>query len=77
MNLAKYCDKGSKIAVSGRLKQDAYVDADGKSHSKIYVLSTKVEFLSSKPKSPDFADDFEDEIVDDELTDESVQMKDL
>ncbi len=67
MNLVKYCDKGSKIGITGHLAQSSYVDTEGKKRSKVFVRATVIEFLSTKPKNPDFTNDFEDEIVNDEV----------
>jgi single-strand DNA-binding protein len=59
-NLAKYCSKGSKIAVSGKLVQQTW-EYDGKKQSKVLIQANNVMFLDSKkegqaPKEPSQAD---------------------
>src|SRR5574344_1614273 len=46
-NLAKYCSKGSKIAVSGKLIQQTW-EHEGKKQSKVLVQANNVMFLDSK-----------------------------
>ena len=48
VNLAKYQDKGSLLAISGRLKTGSYEKEDG---TKVYtteVMVNQIQFLSSK-----------------------------
>lgn len=49
-NIARYCLKGSKIAIIGALETNAYTDKEGKNHSSIEINVTEVQFLSSQPK---------------------------
>ena len=49
-NLAAYCHKGSKVAVSGSLQQNIWEDENGKKHYETYINVQTVEFLDSKPK---------------------------
>lgn len=44
----KYLDKGSNIAIVGRLKTDTWENDEGKKQYKTYVLCDKLEFLGSK-----------------------------
>ena len=46
-NLAKYCGKGSKIAVSGKLIQQSW-EYEGKKQSKVLVQAFNIMFLDSK-----------------------------
>jgi single-strand DNA-binding protein len=46
-NLAKYCGKGSKIAVSGKLIQQSW-EYEGKKQSKVLIQANNVMFLDSK-----------------------------
>lgn len=46
-NLHKYCDKGSKIAVSGKLIQQTW-EHEGKNQSKVLVQAFNVMFLDTK-----------------------------
>lgn len=49
-NLAKYCGKGSKIAIDGELRIDSFDGRDGKKVYKTYILVGSVEFLDTKKK---------------------------
>ena len=49
-NLAKYCGKGSKIAIDGELIIDSFDGRDGKKVYKTYILVGSVEFLDTKKK---------------------------
>jgi single-strand DNA-binding protein len=48
----EYLKKGRGVRVVGRLKQDRWADADGKPHSRVFIVAEHVEF---KPqlKKPD------------------------
>lgn len=46
-NLAKYCGKGSKIAVSGKLIQQSW-EYEGKKQSKVLIQANNVMFLDTK-----------------------------
>jgi single-strand DNA-binding protein len=41
---AEYLKKGRGVRVVGRLKQDKWTDADGKPHSRIFIVAEHVEF---------------------------------
>ncbi len=47
VNLAKYCGKGSKVAISGKLIQQRW-EHDGKNQSKVLVQAFNIMFLDSK-----------------------------
>lgn len=47
-NLAKYCKKGSLVAVTGRLKTRNYEKEDGTKVYETYVIASKVQFLDTK-----------------------------
>lgn len=47
-NLAKYCAKGSQVAVDGRLQTRNYVAQDGTKRYVTEVIADNVEFLGSK-----------------------------
>lgn len=47
-NLAKYCKKGSLVAVTGRLKTRNYEKEDGTKIYETYVIASKVQFLDTK-----------------------------
>lgn len=46
-NLNKYCEKGSKILVSGRLQVEPY-ESNGHRRTDIKVVANKIEFLDKK-----------------------------
>ena len=48
--MVKYCSKGSKIAVEGRLEERTYDKQDGTKGYLTYVRVQNIEFLDSKPK---------------------------
>lgn len=58
--MVKYCSKGSKIALEGRLEERTYDKQDGTKGYLTYVRVQNIEFLDSKPK---------------ETNDNSVQVK--
>lgn len=48
INLVKYQDKGSLLAISGRLQTGSYDDKDGKKVYTTEVMVKEIQFLSSK-----------------------------
>lgn len=45
--IQQYLGRGSKVAVSGRLRQDKWQDAQtGQNRTSVYVVADEVEFLS-------------------------------
>jgi len=44
----KYCKKGSRIAVEGRIEQQTWEDTQGNKRSKIQVVANNVQFLDKK-----------------------------
>jgi len=40
----EYLKKGRGVRVVGRLKQDRWADADGKAHSRVFIVAEHVEF---------------------------------
>jgi len=40
----EYLKKGRGVRVVGRLKQDRWADADGKPHSRLFIVAEHVEF---------------------------------
>ena len=73
--MANYTTKGSKVAVTGYLKQDKWTNKDGENRSKLKVNATRVEFLSQKNSLNDEngisgEDDLDD--VFEEVTDDSI-----
>lgn len=48
-NLVKYCDKGSMIALSGRLTTSSY-EKDGVTINSVSVIANTITFCNSKEK---------------------------
>jgi len=44
--IAKYCKKGSKIAVMGKLTQRSYENKDGVKMTAVEIFAQEVEFMS-------------------------------
>lgn len=59
--IANYTDKGSKICITGYIKQDRW-EKDGQKRSKLNVIANRIEMLDSKQESKAAAptDNFED-----------------
>ena len=51
--LNQYCHKGSKLFVTGQLKQDTWSDQQGNKRSAHSIKIDSFEFLDSKPQSND------------------------
>lgn len=49
-NVAKYCKKGNKIAVSGSIQLRQYEANDGTKRTAVDVVAEDVEFLTPKPQ---------------------------
>lgn len=70
-NVAKYCSKGSKIGVSGKLIQNEYETQDGTKRRITKVQANHIEFLTKpveKKESNDPLEDFSDDVT---ITDDS------
>ena len=51
--------KGRGVRVDGRLKQERWKDAEGKSHSKIFVVAERIELKQQIRKAPAKDTDYE------------------
>lgn len=47
-NVGKYCSKGNKVAVSGKLVVEPYEANDGTKRTSVNVFANEVEFLQPK-----------------------------
>lgn len=56
--LNKYCSKGSKLAVSGSLRQNSYTDKEGNKKSSLNVLVNTIQLLDKKKEEK--SDPFEE-----------------
>ena len=52
VNVAKFCDKGSKVAVSGSIQTRDYEAQDGTKRYITEINADEVEFLDSKKQEP-------------------------
>lgn len=50
-NTAKFCGKGSKVAVDGTVKQERFTDKEGNNRSVVRFNANNIEFLDNKPQS--------------------------
>lgn len=50
---ARYCRKGSKVAVRGEVRPRSYTDSDGISHRTFEVVADTVEFLNGVRSNAD------------------------
>ena len=46
--ILNYCQKGSKLAVEGKIKQQSWKDKEGNSKEKVYVNVQQVFFLNTR-----------------------------
>jgi single-strand DNA-binding protein len=74
-NLAKYCGKGSKIAVSGKLIQQTW-EHEGKKLSKVLVQAFNIMFLDNK-KDGQAVEPSQAEVLDSAMEKESDPFKDF
>lgn len=44
----KYCKKGDKIAIGGKIKNDSWEDAEGNKRYSTYILLNEIKFLTKK-----------------------------
>lgn len=50
-NIAKYCSKGSQVAVEGRIQTGSYDGQDGNRRYTFEVVADSVQFLESRAKT--------------------------
>lgn len=53
-NVAKYCKKGSKVAVSGSIQIRQYDDQQGNKRTAVDIIAQEVEFLNRVGGSSDY-----------------------
>lgn len=70
-NVAKYCFKGSKIGVSGKLIQSEYETQDGTKRRITKVQANHIEFLTKPAEKKESNDPLEDFSNDIEVTESS------
>ena len=65
--IGKYLNKGSKVLVEGRLKNNNYEDNKGVKHYGVDVIVESIEFMDSKGSSKKkAANDYDDGAIDDD-----------
>ncbi len=52
-NIAKYCSKGSQVAVEGRIQTGSYDGTDGQRHYTTDIVADNVTFLGSRSNATD------------------------
>lgn len=52
-NIAKYCSKGSQVAVEGRIQTGSYDGTDGQRHYTTDIVADNVTFLGSRNNASD------------------------
>ena len=50
--MAQYLAKGSKVAISGRLRQETWETQDGQKRSRVGVVIDDLEFMSRSQQQP-------------------------
>lgn len=50
--VAQYLNKGSKVAISGRLRQETWETQDGQKRSRVGVVIDDLEFMSRSQQQP-------------------------
>ena len=64
--------KGKQIAIDGRLKQNRWVDTDGKNKSSLYVIVAKVTFVGSSGSAGSVETNNTSDVTFEEVTAEDV-----
>jgi len=52
-NIAKYCSKGSQVAIEGRIQTGSYDGQDGQRHYTTDIIADSVTFLGSRGQGND------------------------
>ena len=76
-NVAKYCKKGSQVAISGRIQTGSYQGSDGNTRYTTDVVADRVQFLGSKnaSSSEEFADDMPDYSMGDQSSAQGANLE--
>ncbi len=57
-NVARFCKKGSKVAVSGSIQMRTYEDNAGQKRTAVDIIANEVEFLTAKSAVGEDGGDF-------------------
>lgn len=52
-SIARFCQKGNKVAVSGSIQMRNYEDNNGQKRTAVDIIAQDVEFLNSRSRSED------------------------
>ena len=66
-NANKFLEKGSRVAITGRLDQDDWVGDDGKRRTTLKVIASTVTFLDTK-KGSDSSSGSSNDLVDNSVS---------
>ena len=58
--VTNYCQKGSKVLVQGKLKQQVWKDREGNNRKRVYVNAQRVEFLNVRKQEARMEPQYED-----------------
>ncbi len=72
-NISNYCEKGSLVAIEGKLNTSIYETQDGSKRKSVNVIVEKAMFLDSKKKTADNTAEKEDPFKD---FGEEIQLSD-
>ena len=61
-NLAPHLDKGSKVAIEGKLRQEQWESKDGQKRTKISIIIDSIEFMSRKDAQAPKSDVYDEDI---------------
>lgn len=53
-NIAQYCKKGNKVAVSGSIQLRTYEDNNGQKRQAVDIVTQDIEFLTPKSREDEF-----------------------
>jgi len=55
-NVSNYTDKGTPVGITGKLDQKRWKTTDDQSRSKVVIVASRVQFLSSSKKKEEVTD---------------------
>lgn len=61
----EYISKGSKVAITGSIRQDRWEAQDGTKRSKVKIIAHRVQYLDAKKKGN--TDDVTQEVAEDDI----------
>lgn len=80
-NVAKYCKKGSLVAISGNIKTRSWEKNDGTKGYETYIRASRVQFLDNKSEGnntiPDLDNKSNSQIVNKAMNDDTDPFRDF